>query len=171
MTKRKWLAIYTKPRWEKKIDLVLTEKGIKTYCPLNKVYRKWSDRMKLVEEPLFKSYVFVYVDEEEEKTVRFVNGVLNFVYWLGKPAVIKPADIDRIKRFLKDYSDVEVQAMELAPNTQVIITSGALMDKQARVISTRKKKVELEIESMGYKLIAYVDRASVAPVNTLSKKS
>jgi len=169
MSKRRWLAVYTKPRWEKKIDQLIKDKGIVSYCPLNKVHRKWSDRMKLVEEPLFKSYVFVHVNDDEEKIVRWINGVLNFVYWLGKPAVIKPSDIERIKRFLKEYHDVETYAMELAPNTQVIITAGVFMDKEARVIKTGKKRVELEITSMGYKLVAYIDRSSVAPLNTLSK--
>jgi transcription antitermination factor NusG len=107
MKARKWLAIYTKPRWEKKIDQLLIEKGIESYCPLNKVMRKWSDRMKLVEEPLFKSYVFVHINEQEEQTVRLVHGVLNFVYWLGKPAVIKQVEIDRIKMFLNDFHDVK----------------------------------------------------------------
>jgi transcription antitermination factor NusG len=57
--KKHWYAIYTNPRWEKKVDKLLTEAGIESYCPLNTVMRKWSDRMKKVEEPLFKSYVFV----------------------------------------------------------------------------------------------------------------
>ncbi|HEV7622062.1 MAG TPA: transcription termination/antitermination NusG family protein, partial [Flavisolibacter sp.] len=49
----KWYAIYTRPRWEKKVNGLLIQKGIESYCPLNKVRRKWSDRIKLVEEPLF----------------------------------------------------------------------------------------------------------------------
>jgi transcription antitermination factor NusG len=168
MDKRKWLAVYTKPRWEKKIDQHLAERGVESYCPLNKVHRKWSDRVKLVEEPLFKSYVFVRVNEEEEKKVRGVNGVLNFVYWLGKPAVINPKDIDRVKRFLRDYENVEVMAMNLAPNSRVIIKSGLLMDKEARVISANKKRVEVEIDSMGYKLVAYVDKTNVELVSKRS---
>ena len=60
----KWYAIYTRPRWEKKVDLLLKDQGLESYCPLNKVKRKWSDRIKLVEEPLFKSYVFVRTDEK-----------------------------------------------------------------------------------------------------------
>ncbi len=59
MSSKHWYAIYTKPRWEKKVHHLLSEKGLEAYCPLNKVTRKWSDRMKTVEEPLFKSYVFV----------------------------------------------------------------------------------------------------------------
>jgi transcription antitermination factor NusG len=67
---KKWLAIYTRPRWEKKVNLLLQEKGVESYCPLNKVKRKWSDRVKIIEEPLFKSYVFVKVSDDEKTTVR-----------------------------------------------------------------------------------------------------
>ncbi|MEP6750653.1 MAG: UpxY family transcription antiterminator [Bacteroidota bacterium] len=168
MSKKNWLAVYTKPRWEKKIDQVLQERGIESYCPLNKVLRKWSDRMKMVEEPLFKSYVFVHINAAEEQEVRLTNGVLNFVYWLGRPAVIRASDIDRIKRFLREYENVEALAMNLPPNSRVIIKSGLLMDKEARVISANKKRVEIEIESMGYKLVAFVDKANVTPVSRLT---
>ena len=67
---RKWLAVYSKPRWEKKINQLLQDKGLESYCPLNMVYRQWSDRVKKVEEPLFKSYVFVHVTEAERTEVR-----------------------------------------------------------------------------------------------------
>ena len=67
---KKWLAVYTRPRWEKKVDQLLKEKGTESYCPLNKVRRKWSDRVKLIEEPLFKSYVFVKIDDLERTQVR-----------------------------------------------------------------------------------------------------
>ena len=62
---QKWYAVYTKPRWEKKVNSLLLQKGIEVYCPLNKVRRKWSDRIKTIEEPLFKSYVFVKIKDEE----------------------------------------------------------------------------------------------------------
>ena len=82
----KWYAIYTRPRWEKKVNHLLQGKGIESYCPLNKVRRKWSDRIKTIEEPLFKSYVFVKIDEEARTNVRMTDGVINFVYWNGKPS-------------------------------------------------------------------------------------
>ena len=83
----RWFAIYTRPRWEKKVNHLLLQKGIESYCPLNKVRRKWSDRIKTIEEPLFKSYVFVRIADEERTPVRMTNGVVNFVYWNGKPAL------------------------------------------------------------------------------------
>lgn len=154
---KQWLAAYTKPRWEKKVFALLDAKGIEVYCPLNKVKKQWSDRVKLVEEPLFKSYVFVHVTDEEQAKVRMTNGVLNFIYWLGKPARIKQKEIDRIKRFLNEYEEVEVQQTALQPNDKVIIRSGILMDKEATVKRTLHNKVEVEIESLGCKLVAYVD--------------
>jgi len=156
MSNRKWLAVYTKPRWEKKIDQVLIETGIESYCPLNKVHRKWSDRIKLVEEPLFKSYVFVHINKEEEKKVREVNGVLNFVYWLGKPAVIKQKEIERIKRFLNDYNNVTAEPLSIKPQDKVMVMSGALMEQQGKVIRNLGNRIELEITSLGYRLVAYV---------------
>ena len=165
MRKRRWLAVYTKPRWEKKVDQIFAEQGINSYCPLNKVSRKWSDRVKLVEEPLFKSYVFVQVNEEEEKNARRVSGVLNYVYWLGKPAVIKQLEIDRIKRFLNDYQNVSAEPLSLKPDDMVMITSGALMEKQGKVLRKLGNRVELEITSLGYKLVAYVEKRNVALVN------
>jgi len=162
MSNRKWLAVYTKPRWEKKIDRVLIEAGIESYCPLNKVHRRWSDRMKLVEEPLFKSYVFVHINSQEEKKVREVHGVLNFVYWLGKPAVIKQKEIERIKRFLNDYNNVSTEPLTIKPQDKVVVTSGALMEQRGKVIRNLGNRIELEITSLGYKLIAFVDKHKIA---------
>src|SRR5260221_3796633 len=113
---KQWYAVYTRPRWEKKVNALFAEKGIESFCPLNKVHKQWSDRVKLVEEPLFKSYVFVHVPRDEQAEVRLVNGVLNFVYWLGKPAVIKQVEIDRIKRFLNQHENVSVESLQLKPN-------------------------------------------------------
>src|ERR1700712_1249639 len=97
-----WYAVYTKPRWEKKVYALMTERGITAYCPLNKVRRKWSDRVKTVEEPLFSSYVFVQAEDDGLTNVRMVGGVVNFVYWQGKPAVIPEREILTIKKFLNE---------------------------------------------------------------------
>src|SRR5919206_3366358 len=102
-TEKKWYAIYTKPRWEKKVAELLTKKGIENYCPLNKVTRQWCDRKKTVHEPLFTSYVFVYVTQAEHLAVKQTNGFVTFVFWLGKPAVIRDEEIKTIKQFLSEY--------------------------------------------------------------------
>lgn len=161
---RKWFALYTKPRWEKKVNSLLNDKGVECYCPLNKVKRQWSDRIKTIDEPLFKSYVFVKVDDTERTKVRLTNGVINFVYWNGKPAIVKEREIQTIKRFLDEHEAVEVRPMELAPNQTVLITSGAFMDKQAVVLDANRKEVKVAILSLGQELIATIDKAKLVRI-------
>jgi transcription antitermination factor NusG len=161
MANPKWLAVYTKPRWEKKVNKLLQEKGVESYCPLNKIRRKWSDRIKTVEEPLFKSYVFVKVNELDRTSVRMTNGVINFVYWDGKPAVIKEKEINAIRRFLDEYENVEVRPMDLKVNQRVVITGGPLMDQEGKIIALRSKIAKVAIDSLGYILIAHIDRTKL----------
>ncbi len=158
---RKWLAVYTRPRWEKKVNQLLKEKGLESYCPLNKVRRKWSDRVKIIEEPLFKSYVFVKVNDGDRSAVRMTSGAINFVYWDGKPAVIKEKEITAIKRFLDEYENVEARPVELKVNQRVRITNGTLMDQEGRVLDLRHKTARIAIDSLGYILIAYIDRTKL----------
>jgi transcription antitermination factor NusG len=162
VNKRSWYAIYTRPRCEKKVHLLLMTKGLEAYCPLNKVKKKWSDRFKWIEEPLFKSYVFVKVMEDEKSLVRMVDGVVNFVYWLGKPAIVKDNEIDVIRKFLKDYNEVWAEPIDLLADMKVTIRSGALMDKEAKVVKVLNNKVKVIIESIGYSLMAVIDKSNVS---------
>jgi transcription antitermination factor NusG len=158
---RKWLAVYTRPRWEKKVNKLLQEKGTESYCPLNKVRRKWSDRVKVVEEPLFKSYVFVKISDEDRTAVRMTPGVINFVYWEGKPAVIKEKEIATIRRFLDEYENVELQTMPLKVDQRVKVAHGPLMDQEGKVLELRHKTAKVAIDSLGYILVAYIDRSKL----------
>jgi transcription antitermination factor NusG len=160
----KWYAIYTRPRWEKKVTTLLVENGIESYCPLNKVRRKWSDRIKLVEEPLFKSYVFVKISDEVRTRVRMTNGVVNFVYWNGKPAIVKDKEIQTIRCFLDEYENVTAIKMELAPEDRVRVLSGPMMDHEGKVIELRNKSVKVSIDSLGYLLIAHIDKSKLIPI-------
>jgi transcription antitermination factor NusG len=143
------------------VNQLLTEKGLESYCPLNKVRRKWSDRIKIVEEPLFKSYVFVKVSDPDRSAVRMTNGAINFVYWNGKPAVIKEKEIIAIKRFLNEYENVEAVPTDLKVNQRVRVTNGTLMDQEGKVLDIRHKTARVAIDSLGYILVAYIDRSKL----------
>jgi transcription antitermination factor NusG len=162
VNKKNWYAIYTRPRHEKKVHSLLIARGLEAYCPLNKVKKKWSDRFKWIEEPLFKSYVFVKVKEDEKSLVRMVDGVVNFVYWLGKPAIVKDNEIEVIRKFLNDYSEVWVEPIDLLADMKVTIRGGALMDKEAKVVKVLNNKVKVVIESIGYSLMAVIDKSNVS---------
>jgi transcription antitermination factor NusG len=160
----KWYVIYTRPRWEKKVHTLLQSKGIESYCPLNKVRRKWSDRIKLVEEPLFKSYVFVKTNEEGRSAVRMTNGVVNFLYWNGKPGLVKEKEIQSIKKFLDEHEQVALLKLDLKQDDKVVITSGPLMDKEGRVLEVKNKVAKVIIESLGTILVADIDKSKLISI-------
>jgi transcription antitermination factor NusG len=101
------------------------------------------------------------VSEDERKEVRLTNGAINFVYWNGKPAVIKEREIAAIRRFLDEYEQVEARQVEVKLNQRVRITNGTLMDQQGTVLDIRKKTVKVAIDSLGYILIAYIDKTKL----------
>ena len=161
----RWYAIYTRPRWEKKVNTLLLSKGVESYCPLNRVRRKWSDRIKTIEEPLFKSYVFVKITEEARTDVRMTDGVINFVYWNGKPAMIKEKEIQLIKRFLDEHDNVELVKIELRKDERVKVLSGPLMDHEGKVLEVKHKLVKVAIDSLGYLLVADIEKGKLMPAN------
>jgi transcription antitermination factor NusG len=110
---KKWLAVYTRPRAEKKVSELLTRRKIENYCPINKVMKQWSDRKKVICEPLFSSYVFVRVPEYAITSLKQIPGIINVVYWLGKPAVIRDSEIEVIKRFLCEYVNIRLEKSQL----------------------------------------------------------
>jgi transcription antitermination factor NusG len=163
----KWYAIYTRPRWEKKVHNLLVQKGIESYCPLNKVHRKWSDRVKLIEEPLFKSYVFVRMGDDIRTEVRMTDGVINFVYWDGKPAVIKDKEIMSIRKFLDEHQNVELVKANWKPDEKVAVMAGLLMNAEGRVVQVNSKTVKVLIESLGYLLLANIDKTKLISLEPL----
>jgi transcription antitermination factor NusG len=160
-----WFAVYTKPRWEKKVAGLLDQNGIENYCPLNKVVKQWSDRKKIVLEPLFKSYVFVRVKDAEKWDLKNVNGILNFVYWLGKPARIKEEDIFTIKKFLNEFSDVQIEEVSgLAINAKVRVKQGLLMNYNGILVELNGNRAKVIIETLGVQMSANFDKKNLEPI-------
>jgi len=156
-----WYALYTKPCWEKKVAGLLAMQGIEHYCPLQRIQRKWSDRKKIIMEPLFKSYVFVRVTEKEQATVKQVSGVLNFVNYLGKPAIIRDEEIDTIKHFLNEYRNIRLERLEFNVNDRVRIVSGPLMTLEGDVLEVKHKTVKVLLPSLGFSMTAEIDKANL----------
>ena len=118
--------------------------------------------MKIVEEPLFKSYVFAKVNEEERTKVRMTAGVMNFVYWQGKPAIIPVKEIETIRKFMNEYENVMTEPIELKEDGRVIIRQGLFMDHEAKIIRIEGNRVKVVIESIGYSLIASIDKKNLS---------
>ena len=147
-----WFALYTKPRNEKRVAENLAALGIEAYCPLVITIKQWSDRKKKVASPLIPSYVFVKIEEANRKAVFQVAGVVQYVFWLGKPAKIKPHEIEALKTQLA-APVVKVDIETWIPNTAVQIKEGPFKNQMAEVDKISANKVTLIIKSLGIRLI------------------
>lgn len=155
---KSWLVIYTTPRAEKKANERLAEQGIETYLPLYKTIRQWSDRKKKVEIPLFNSYVFVKVSEKERLSVLETDGVVRFLYFLGKPAVVRQKEIDAIRLFLQETEGLKIK---VEVGQKVEIATGPMEGVFGEVVRVGKDKLMLRIEQLSMSLVAEVDRGMV----------
>lgn len=156
-SEKTWMVIYTRSKWEKKVDRLLKEKGIESFCPLVKTNRKWADRNMLVEIPLFTSYLFVHIAASEQSLVRETMGVINFIYYNGKPATVDKCDIERIRSIIGKYKDIEtISIRELSTGDRIKITQGALADLEGEVIEVKGKSVLISIRQLDCVLIAKV---------------
>ena len=167
-TTKKWYAVYTRPKWEKKVSQLLTARKIEAYCPLNKVQKQWSDRKKLLEEPLFNSYVFVHVFLNEHHQIKQADGVINFVHWLGSPAVIRDEEIDTIREFLGEYNNVKLEKAEVNLNDRIRITGGLLGGKEGDVIGVKNRTVKVYLPSLGYQLLAEIEKTNITVLKKIN---
>lgn len=139
----------------------LLETGIENYCPINKVTRQWSDRKKVVLEPVFKGYVFVKIEDEKKWEVKKVPGILNFVYWLGKPAQIRDEEINVIRKFLNEFNDVAVETKGFVVNSKVRVKQGVLMNYNGIVVEVIGNRAVVKIDTLDLQLSAHFDKKNL----------
>lgn len=144
-----WYVLYTKSRFEKVVAEKLALAGIAVYCPLLKRKKLWSDRWKWVEEPLFRSYCFVSLEDKDKDSVFSVPGVVHYVYHCGKPATIREKELEILKSWLMQYDHDGIEAESLTANDRIRIRSGALMDKEAEVVESKGNYALLLLEDLG----------------------
>ncbi len=150
---KQWMALYVRSRNEKKVEQRLLLEGIEAYAPVQEVKRQWSDRVKKVKVPVIPSYVFVRTEERERMQILQDPAVMNFVFWLGKPAIIRDEEINRIKFILKEKDlEEEIKFEQLEPGELVQIKSGAFAGEEAQVVEDRKSEVTVILPSLGAKL-------------------
>jgi transcription antitermination factor NusG len=152
-----WYVLYTKPRNEKKVTSRLQEKGIEVYCPLKEELRQWSDRKKKVTEPVFSSYIFVFMANYNEQNVPVLEtpGSVRFLWWNKKPGIVRDEEIQAIKDFLNDYKGAEI-TVELQSGQTVTVGEGPLKDTTGKVLHTKGNKAYLWIKTLSVSIIATV---------------
>jgi len=160
--RKEWFVIYTRPRWEKKVDQLLKQQDIISYCPLRTVENQWADRKKIVEFPLFSSYVFVKMNPIEELKVRQTYGVINFIYFMGKPAVIRENEMDKIRELIIKNPTAEIMSLkEISVGDRVSIKNGVLCNKEGSVLKVTGKTVLMVFDNLECALVTRVPIADL----------
>lgn len=153
-----WHALYTRPRWEKKVQRELELQGYIHYLPLVTRTKQWSDRKKQVEEPLIKSYIFVKVSEKEYYDVLNVDGAVAYVTFEGKAARIPEWQIDAVRKTIDNMLPFELTGEKLQPGEHVKIKDGDLKGLEGEILRVKgKNKLVIRIESVGYSLVVEMD--------------
>ena len=145
---KKWFVIYTKANQEIKVTEQLNEIGISCYCPTVTIIKQYSDRKKKILKPLIPSYVFVFTEERRRNDVFSVFGVVRYMFWLGRPAVVREKEIELMKQYLNGEFQ-SVSSTNFTKGQIHKISEGIFKGKIGRVIEIQKNKIKLQLESLG----------------------
>ena len=146
-----WFVIYTKSRNEKKVAELLQKNGVEVFCPLVKLKKNWSDRKKIVETPLFNSYVFVNLSEKDRNVVFNVPGVIRYVFWLKKPAVARDSEIESLKAVLNDTMDsFSIENYQIGDTVK--ISEGVFKGLDGVIEKQSNTKLHVILENVGIKI-------------------
>ena len=163
--KYKWYPVYTRSRAEKKAYQELQKKGIEVFLPLKKELKQWSDRKKLIEEPLFKSYIFVHISSKEYTEVLMTQGIARFLYFSSKIAVMPDKQMEDLKLLLATEDDLELIEHEVKTGEKVLINAGPFKGMLAELVSVKSKKsLVLRLDHLGYALEIKTSMAFIEPV-------
>ncbi len=148
--KPKWFVAIVKPRAEKQLSKRLSEAGIENFLPLQRQLHIWHDRKKWVEMPLFPSYIFIRTEERLRARVFGIDGIVRFVSFGGKAAVLSENEIARIHRLCEWLGEVAIEEGTLRKGDEVEILAGHFKGMQGQVLDDGGKNLlRIAIEGLG----------------------
>ena len=145
---KNWFVVYTRPQQELKVADQLSAMGITNYCPTITLVKQYSDRKKKVNRPILSSYVMVQLEEKERNNVFACCGIVRYLFFHGKPAVVPTSDIDLMQYHLNGvYNDIKLTTLSVGQSH--IITEGPFSGVSGKVVQTDNTKVKLQLTSLG----------------------
>jgi len=145
---KKWFVVYTRAQQELKVASKLSAMGITNYCPTVTLVKQYSDRKKKVSKPLLSSYVMVRLEENQREKVFSCSGIVRYLFFLGKPAVVPAFEIDLMQDHLNGvYNDIKVTTLSVGDSHT--IAEGTFSGVTGKVVQSDNTKVKLELASLG----------------------
>ncbi|BAV06609.1 Transcription antitermination factor NusG [Filimonas lacunae] len=136
-----WRVIYTKSRHEKKVATQLQDLSLDAYLPCVKKLHHWCDRKKIIDAPLFPSYVFVHLKHQQHYFKSLgVEGVLSYVKVGKEIAKVSDSVINSIQLVVGKGSDLEVCDDYLRPGKTLCIKDGPFTGFTCEVVEYKGKQ-------------------------------
>lgn len=158
-----WYILYTFPNLEKKICKELTKKRIESYLPLQKVIRQRSDRKKELQIPMFPNYIFINTTEKDRFKLLDIGGIIRYITFDGKPAVVSKEEISHIKKFEETSFEVEPH---LVSGDQVLITEGPFTGMKGKLFYKKgKERVGIHLNAINHSVSIEVCSSILRKVN------
>ena len=149
----RWHVLYTKPRHEVKALERLVQNGFEVYCPMKTTLKQWSDRKKKVSEPLLPSYIFIKTTEKKRATPLTDPSIINYIFWLGKPAIIRDTEIDTLKGIISKDKVQEFEVRKLKVGDEIDIIKGQIKGKNATIKSISNNYIKAELRELGMTIV------------------
>jgi transcription antitermination factor NusG len=116
------------------------------------VRRQWSDRIKTVEEPLFRSYVFIQIEDSKRDEVFAYPGTVRYLFWLRRPAVVRQSEIATIQKWLGEQDHEHIDISQIMPGDYLRITSGQFSGEEAILLDRTNSRVIVQLKELGIQL-------------------
>jgi transcription antitermination factor NusG len=163
---RHWFAVYTHPHRVKKVISILTRKGIRNYFPENNIVGSNTKGKKVCKEGLFNSFIFIYISEVEMSLIRQISGVVNFMYWLSKPAIIQQEEIEAVKQLTSFYNNIKLEKSVVNIGDTVRIIDEPVISFKENSASIKFQTLKIILPSLGYIMIAERDKVNEMVLKT-----
>ena len=157
-----WYPLQTRYQCEKKVDAALRDRGIESFAPMQLVARRWSDRTKMVDSPLFPGYIFVHLPYAERVKVLSLPNVVDILGSKNAPSIVSAEEIDCIKRGVEFGNAVPHPA--LVEGQHVVIVSGVLRGMQGTLLRNQNNtRVVVTVNSIARSFAVDVDISCLKP--------
>jgi transcriptional antiterminator RfaH len=163
-----WHVLYTMPKHEKKVSIELGRNGYEYYMPVKIIARKWHDRNKYLETPLFQSYLFVKLNHVNDyyESLR-IQGVLKYIQFGSELARISEQLIRDIQLTIQFSRDVELNSNEIPEGKRLLIKNGPLTGLECEVVRMNgRDRVLVRLQILKRNLLASFNANSLADISS-----
>jgi transcription antitermination factor NusG len=154
---KNWYLIYTKAKCEKKVASIFTKKRIESFIPMNSKQITSGRKRKIIHSPLFESYFFANIEENEIRKIKMIDGVLNVVYWKQHPAIIQKEEIEVIRDFTSVHQNIMIEKTKVNVNDAIKVIDGPRYSIEGNILTVTNISFKVNLPSIGYALVARIE--------------